>query len=310
MVRVTGVESETATGLSYTETPAFFPAAGETLFGVLTAPTTEPAGVTVVLLPGGGRPLATNRNGFSVRVARQLAGAGFHTFRFDYHGAGESTGKVERFRLDEPFVEDVRGAAAWLASRGLRTLILVGSCFGARTALSSAGSIGTLAGLVLISPPTRDIAMGERHATRAASEWTLWGYARRALRPSTLAGVLNPRTRHAYRRFLRTRWRRRGGKAAAENGGGASREHFLAPLRDALARQIPVLFIYGDAEDLYAEFLRERGGALGEILDAAPGLVDIRTLSGRVHGFTSLAAQDGVLTLLETWLRQRLSGDP
>ena len=81
------------------ESPVFFKAANHQLFGILTEPTGDPLGTVVIPLSGGGTPLSTNRNRFSVRLCREVARLGFHALRFDYHGIGESEGQVAPFEL-------------------------------------------------------------------------------------------------------------------------------------------------------------------------------------------------------------------
>ncbi|MDP8957906.1 MAG: alpha/beta fold hydrolase, partial [Actinomycetota bacterium] len=134
------------------EIPVFFPAGGETLFGILTRPVGEPKGVGVVLLA----VRATfHRNRVAVLLARRLAGLGFHVLRFDYHGLADSSGTAT-FHLDQPFVEDVEGAVRRMRQEGVERFVLVGQCFGARTALAAAARLDGIAGVVLVALPVLD----------------------------------------------------------------------------------------------------------------------------------------------------------
>lgn len=137
--------------------PVFFPAGGERLFGVFTAPSGDAHGTAVTMLTGGGYITSTHRNRLYVRLARRLAGLGYHSMRFDYRGTGESTGTIDGFLLDQPFVEDVLGAVEWVEGQGVVRHVLVGSCFGARTALAAADHVSGLDSAVLLSAPVRDI---------------------------------------------------------------------------------------------------------------------------------------------------------
>lgn len=148
--------STTSDPLSYEEHPAFFQAAAETLFGVVTHPPGRRDGATVTMLTGGGFLTSTHRNRLYVRLGRRLAAHGHSSFRFDYHGTGESTGTVEQFSLNNPFLDDLAGAINWLDVNGATSHVLVGSCFGSRTVLAGAPGIANLAGLLLLSPPVRD----------------------------------------------------------------------------------------------------------------------------------------------------------
>lgn len=139
------------------ESLCFFPAAGEMLFGALTRPRRPRSDVVVTMLTGGGYITSTHRNRLNVRLARRVASAGYNAFRFDYHGTGESGGTAESFYLDSPFVDDLRGAISWLESQGLSRHVLVGTAFGARTALVAAPAMSGVEGVVLIVPALTDV---------------------------------------------------------------------------------------------------------------------------------------------------------
>jgi pimeloyl-ACP methyl ester carboxylesterase len=73
-----------------------------------------------------------------VRAARELAGQGIASLRFDYHGVGDSTGEVE-LQLETPLDVDACGAADLLRSAtGVSRLAFVATCFGGRTAMAAA----------------------------------------------------------------------------------------------------------------------------------------------------------------------------
>ena len=308
--------AEALAGTTQDETLLFFPAGDESLFGIFTRPTVEPLGIAVIVLPGGGGG-TTNRNGISVRLCRRLAAEGYHALRFDYHGIGESTGVVEQFRVDEPFVEDLAGAVRWVRAQGIEQIVLFGNCFGARTALSYAPEVEGLKGIALGSPGPRDFAMGERTSTRLAIEWSLWDYVAKGLRPQNVRELFDPKRRAKAARILRTK--RKALVAKVKRRLGMAVEHdprlvpisplFLEPLEALVAKQVPVLFIYGEEDDFYAEFERARSGRLGKILARAGRTVEIRTLAGEVHGFARTKAQGPVIDVVSEWLsEQRAAG--
>jgi alpha/beta superfamily hydrolase len=139
----------TIAGHGVLEEPMWFRSGRDDLLGILTHPRTEPRGITVVAHPGGHWIPSTHRNSAYVRLAERLAADGVHTFRFDYHGVGESTGEVAAYRLDRPFVDDSLAAVAAVRERESTDIVLVGSCFGARTALAAAAQ-APVRGLVLL----------------------------------------------------------------------------------------------------------------------------------------------------------------
>ena len=283
----------------------FFAASGETLFGVLTAAGDPPTDGVVVAVSGGGTPLSTSVNGISTRLCRRLATRGINAFRFDYHGVGESTGELERFHLSRPFTFDLLGAVDHLTGLSLSRVVLVGSCFGARTALSSAASVEDLAGLVLLSPPVRDFEMGERASTLLAAELSLAGYVRRAVKISAIRGLLSKERRGAYRshlvvkvRTLRSRSRQ---EPSGGSGTGGASGLFVEPLRMLADRGVPVLILYGEDDDLFQDFLRAEP-QLKRVFALPSARIEIRRVEGSIHGFTRVEAQDNVVAVVEDWV--------
>jgi pimeloyl-ACP methyl ester carboxylesterase len=301
---------------SLEEIPVFFPAGEQTLFGIFTRPTVEPLGVAAIVLPGGGGTrLTTNRNRFSVTLCRRLAALGYHTLRCDFRGAGESTGTADALRLDHPFVDDVDGAVRWVQQQGVSNFVVVGSCFGARTALSYAPQCSGIRGVVLISAPVRDYREGEKQVTRMAQEWSIWRYAGRALRIRTLKGLLDQKHRKTYAKVARAKLRavvaKNQGSSQSRSGDGVS-PNFLEPLAFLADRSLPVMLIHGDGEPAHREFLDVQTGSVGDLLKRPSARIEVRTAPAPVHGFTAVASQKKVIDLIVDWFsRQRsvLSGE-
>jgi alpha/beta superfamily hydrolase len=139
-------------GPSNAERGVFFPAAGQTLFGVF-APAAPPrfTDLAVVVLPEGIPAGMRGQNAVVVHLARAVADAGFTSFRLDYHGIGESSGPLPVVRRDDPFLDDVDGALEWLRAQGYERFVLVGSCFGAHTALLAVPGRPHIRGVALLS---------------------------------------------------------------------------------------------------------------------------------------------------------------
>jgi pimeloyl-ACP methyl ester carboxylesterase len=286
------------------ETPVFFPCREATLFGIVTEPRGPARGIGVVVLSGGGTPLSTNVNRMSVRLCRQVSELGLHAFRFDYHGVGESGGASDRFHLANPFVADVEAALASLRSRGIERFVLIGSCFGARTALAAAAITADVEGLVLISPPVRDFEMGERTATRLATELSLGGYAREAFRWRNLRRIRSRWSRRLYFRLAREKLRavaRRGATSTIDAARYDVSSTVVQQLGDVVGTGTQTLVIFGDEDDLWADFERAQTAAAPEHAAA----LDLSVLPGVVHGLTDLACQDAVLEGIHRWLDER-----
>jgi alpha/beta superfamily hydrolase len=122
---------------AYDEYPVFVPAGEDRLAAVVCAPAGDLTDLGVVLLTGGNYT-RTHRNRMWVRAARELAARGVPSIRFDYHGVGDSTGRVV-LELERPLEADAHGAADLLkAATGVSRLALVSTCFGGRTAMAAA----------------------------------------------------------------------------------------------------------------------------------------------------------------------------
>lgn len=133
------------------ERAAYFPCGDAALFGIVACPAShEPSDLAVVILPEGIPGGIRGQNAVLARLARTLADAGFTSLRFDYHGVGESTGPLPVIRRDQPLLDDLDAALAWLGGQGYRRFVVVGSCFGAQTALLAAADRPEILGLGLL----------------------------------------------------------------------------------------------------------------------------------------------------------------
>lgn len=299
------------------EMPLFIRAGDASLFGVLTEPAVNRSkggeGTTVVSLPGGGTPLGMNVNGLGVQLSRRLSDRGFHAFRLDYHGNGDSTGPTEPFHLGSPFTTDVLSTLDALRARGLGPFVLVGDCFGGRTALAAAEQTTAeeILGVVLISAPIRDFEFGERMVTKIASEPGIWSMIRRSMRVRHLKGLLSSKQRRLAKDLVLEKSR----ALTARRSEGSTSEsryrisaNFTSGLECMRRRRAPTLVVYGQEEDLFKEFSRERA-ALADTLDDPNARIEVVTVPGNLHGFTELAGQDRVLDLMVEWITRLGSDD-
>lgn len=134
-------------------TPYFFGSPEEPLFGVYSPPRASVARDAAVLLCA---PIGIwyQRSHYAIRlVALQLAEAGFHVLRFDYHGIGDSGGSVGAGEFDR-WLDDVALAANELfETSGARDLTIVGLHMGAALAIEALANRDIKAkGLVLWDP--------------------------------------------------------------------------------------------------------------------------------------------------------------
>jgi alpha/beta superfamily hydrolase len=134
------------------ECPVFFASGGNDLFGILAHPDASPAeDLAVVILPEAVPGGMGGENAVLVRLARAVTDLGWASFRFDYRGVGDSTGPLPMLRRDDPGLADLDAALGWLGTEGYRRFVLVGSCFGAQTALLAVPGRPDVCGAALLS---------------------------------------------------------------------------------------------------------------------------------------------------------------
>ncbi len=290
----------TPTGItSRNEEAAYFDAGDETLFGVLTQPNAGAVDSALLMVPSAERLGYRNRVG--VMIAHRIAARGHQAFRFNYRGCGESTGKAGRFRLDDLFTEDALGAAAWLRERGVKRFLYSGSCFGARTALAAAAEEPGAMGVAVVAMPMSDYASGERGARKAAAA-PMASLTRRAMRRKTLRGLRDRDVRRIYAEMFRHKWRRLVHPRRAASTGIEVSPVLLRSLTTVIERRVPLLFLYGEEDSAYKEFLEARDGAIGRLLEKAGDSVEIRVIPGGLHGWVSIPAGEAAVDLIVDWV--------
>ena len=294
---------------SRAEKPVFFSAGDETLFGIVTAPIGEPRGVGVVLLYGGGYTMSSYYNQYWTRMSRRLSGLGFHALRFDHHGNGDSTGRVDNFDHRTPFAGDVVAAMHCLEADGVSRFLLVGDCLGGRGTLVAASMVDTVDGVYMISAMVRDGRMEK--ADDWAEKYGVGHYLRRAFRWKTIRKLTSRDMRRAYMKVGSTKFKQVAGKPAKllgsqrvpveQDSGGAS-NRFLDPLSSILQRGVYVHFVFGDADqERRNEFELARAASLGQILADAGSLVEITTVGGTIADIQDPAAQDAIIDEVADW---------
>ncbi len=143
--------------------PAFFGASEAPLFGVHHPPKARPERRSGVLLCYPGPEEYMRVHWVYRNLTQALVKAGFHVFRFDYYGTGDSAGPAGEGSL-ERWADDVRTALQELAdSSGVRSVTLVGARLGAALACRvAAGPLPaglTVDGLALWDP----VVSGQAH---------------------------------------------------------------------------------------------------------------------------------------------------
>ena len=283
-------------GSSIGDQPVYIDSSGTELFGFFTR-AEAPGRTTVLALTGGGWVPSTHRNRMWVRLSRSIRSGGLNTMRFDYRGVGESGGELRSFELESPDAGDVFDACSWLSNRGFHDVILFGSCFGGRSALGAAHAIPHLKALILSATPLEDYSSGARPMSF---------YVRKALTLTTLRRILSrfPRYVRIARAKLGSSLTRAVRRSARERPENTVSSYYMRAFTEILVRGIPILLIFGEEDDQYAEYLTGLNGPFGEMIAAAGEQVTLRLAKGRLHGETSTNAQDSILSEATTWLRE------
>lgn len=302
-------------GLHSTDEPVFFPTNESTYCGLISIPTSGMMRTTgVVLLAGTGAGTGTvGRNRMWVKLARTLADAGTVVLRFDYAGVGDSSGDLVGDDLDSPAVDALRAAFDVLESRGIDDIVLVGTCYGARTAL--AGSVGDprVTGIYLLVPPVRSPQKGSAGSDHLANDAGLVTLARKAIAPRTMKRLLRSKgARKATGRVLAARSRSAAGRLTGSSGASADRAMdaapgFVRPLLDLLEDGVPVRFLFGQDDFFWMEFEEALRGRLGRAIRTFGDLVQIDTIPGVLRGFPSVRVQDLTIDSVVGWVRERTS---
>ena len=290
------------------QAPLYFAGGGEALYGVLTRPSDETTGTCFVSMHGGGYTIASHSNRITYQLAQEVAARGISHFRYTYRGVANSTGRMELVRFDEPYLPDIGGAADRLRQLGYDKLIVMGTCFGSRTALSYAGSTHDIAGLVLVAPSPRDMARNEASATKLAAELSTTDYLKRAAHVISIKDMFKPK---------RVAWYGRVVKAKVKSVIKRLREMlpghqadpfdwvsplFLGPLESLVGRGVLVLILYGDGDWFGQEFQKAKGGRVGRLLDGSKGLLEVQVMKGNVQGLTTVSTQELTTAIVLDWM--------
>ncbi|HUH08566.1 MAG TPA: alpha/beta fold hydrolase [Egibacteraceae bacterium] len=278
---------------------------GETgsLVGVLTEP---PAGAAsrdrpAVILLGAGIVHRIGPHRLYVKMARQLARAGFVVLRFDFSGIGDSPVRGDHLPMEESAIVETREAMDCLSSlRGVDRFVLVAICSGAGFSFQTARSDPRVVGVSLLN------AAGHRWGTSAELARTMVHHYWRML--------WSPAFRRNNWRKLATLSFDRGGVARAAGQrlrslyGAADRaplerQSLVGAFHALIDRGVRVQVVYSEGDegwDYYQVFLRKPLRAL----ESHPQF-SLRLVAGANHTFTLLSHQAEVIDILRDWLEER-----
>jgi alpha/beta superfamily hydrolase len=295
--------AEDPTSGSDPSTPVFIPAGREDLFAIFTPAARSSNGVAVLALPGGGSDPTFGKNQVRRRLAMELADRGFSVLRINFRGVAESSGAMREVDFGDPWTEDAVAAVRWLEARGFHRIVIIGQCFGGRTAVATARHVGHLLGLALVGPPVRDVTHGEAILRRPLS----W-YLRRAISPRSLRLLIRSDGAKRRRQAVKAKLLRVLTGARRPRHAGASLV-FVDALKAVLDARIPVLLLYGSTDDFYPDFEFVRTGPLAGTIAAAGDVVTMELVDARFGGMHSLSTQEIFVDSLVSWIDALVATD-
>ena len=278
----------------------WFEAGDDAILSVLTRPVGQAKGVGVIFLNGGHGGSSSGKNRIYTRMAADLAQRGYHSLRLEWHGIGDSTGAVDEYIMDEPFLDEAFGAAQVLRDEGCERIAIYGECFGARTAVVAAEKMPDLVALYLVTLVLRDGAVSEQSSQRMVADLPASEFVRRLgkirhlgdpKRRKLYADILRNKVRHVVRR---ARNRTEGSTLAPWVG-----TQIVTGLEGLGARGIPVHLVYGDSYwDPHRYDFEEVEADLAPLRHEC---IDSEVIDEMIAGYRTLSIQDRLVPLPGEW---------
>lgn len=250
-----------------------------------------------------------------VKLARDLATAGFNVLRFDMSSRGDSPPRTDHVPPQEaPIVETIAAMECLVERCKSSRFLLIGHCSGAFYGLMTAFDDERVAGVVAISPEGGDEDWLEYDRRRKEARYYSNYYGRQAISDGgrwrrLLTGKADYRSiaRTVFRTViwyrvssLGYRFRTRTGTAAREAGERPEVQEFKSGLQRLAARRVPILMVHPD-QSAGQELMR---AVLGTTIDElrAAGHLDVALIARSDHLFTPLAAQRDLIDTIRVWV--------
>jgi pimeloyl-ACP methyl ester carboxylesterase len=242
-------------------------------------------------------------NRINVRLARELAGAGFASLRFDFSGLGDSRPRQDARPYTEIVVEEVGQAMSALGSlRGTQSFLLLGMCSGADNAVRVAARDVRVKGAVLV----------EAYSVPVPG-YVLYAYRRKLLSPASWKRLLRGRSEIGSGLLARLR---RSRPVSAESAPAEPllepfpadvelvppRDAFVAEVRGLLQRDVRLCFVYSLESPAYFTYLTALRPKLKPFLRS--GQARLFTFGRTDHVFSPRSVQDEVVAAVRGWAAQ------
>ncbi len=157
--------------------PFFFGDPGRRLFGAYHPPAHDARDTGVLICPPVGQEAIRSHRAL-LKLAEQLAQAGFPSLRFDYSGCGDSQGDLDAVSWDQWRHDTIGAGRELIGGTGASSIVLCGVRLGASLACAAAAELKAAA-VVLWDPVISGAAYLEQlHAQH--QEWLRGSFARNA----------------------------------------------------------------------------------------------------------------------------------
>lgn len=238
---------------------------GLMLQGVLHLPEKEPKKEWVMLSHG---MLSTKDSQKHIALSAALAKEGYHVFRFDFSGQGESEGDASIITLGNG-IDDLQCAIKLMELKGAKKFILAGSSMGSGVSILTAGLFGDkVVALTLMASITKSTVIWDALGENEQKMWKENGYFVFEERQVAYEAVIDAMT------------------------------HDVAAALTAFHG--PVLFVHGEKDELIAFEDVEAFSKLH------PGRTDLHKLVGADHRMSEDKHRQEAVETIKNWLASTL----
>ncbi len=259
------------------------------MLGVVTEPAANaPRRDTAIVLLNAGFLHRVGPNRLSVRLARQLAEAGFWVMRFDFSGLGDSLPRYDKKPLEQAVVDEVGTAMDVLTGMsGVDRFLLSGLCSGADSSVRVAAADDRVVGVGLID-----------FYYEPSFDYYVSGCRRLLVSTKTWGRLLRGKT-DVLRKIASALSNFGAAKKMEETRAAPTKERFVEELRSASQRDVDLCFVFSANGPSHYHYKRTFGPAIRTTHN--PDRLHVEVVEKTDHLFTKPSRQEQLLQTLVTW---------
>lgn len=296
---------------------------GFRLFGILEEPSTAVASPLALVLLSPGVKMRVGPQGLYRRIAELALRLGMPVLRFDFHGLGDSEGRLPEELLRDVynhievgrFVEDTIDALDWLKrERGIQRVVLAGLCGGAITGLLTGEHDRRVAGLFgigLTAVLASRAADASRYMTTGQLEQSRQLYVRRLLSPTAWFRLLTFQTDNRLILRLvrltldRALHRTPPSPSATPLADDNANPRFPPAFFSMASSGRPMLLVFGGSDRLHFEFEEKFVARHHDRLTSVASAYDVHVVADANHVLSLPEWQSEMLRVTRDWLVRR-----